>query len=110
MNDDKTFINFLGNISVINNCNHIKNINNKNSTHWIIDSGKGINLTNDHGNLKNINVKNKSIIYPNSNIDIVEYVYSYIGYFKNNKFTMSDVHYASNIKNNLISTHSILDN
>jgi len=32
------------------------------------------------------------------------------GNFKNNKFTLSDVHYASNIKNNLISTHSILNN
>ena len=54
MNDDETYINFLGNISVINNFNHIKNINNENSTHWIIDSGTGINLTNDYGNLKKI--------------------------------------------------------
>ena len=44
INDDETYINFLGNISVINNCNNIKNINNKNSTHWIRDSGTGINL------------------------------------------------------------------
>ena len=30
--------------------------------------------------------------------------------FKNNKFILSNVYYSSNIKNNLISTHSILKN
>ena len=70
-----------------------------------------INLTNGYKNLKNINnIKNKSIVYPNENLDTIEYVGTYEGNFKNNKFTLSDVHYASNIKNNLISTHSILNN
>ena len=33
---------------------------------------------------------------------------TYNGKFKNSKFKLSNVHYAPNIKNNLISTHHIL--
>jgi len=40
-------IDFTGNISVIQNFNDTIIKNNTNSTYWIIDSGTGINLTNN---------------------------------------------------------------
>jgi len=42
---DEVYINFTGNISVIQNCNNTTIKNNTNSTHWIIDSVTDINLT-----------------------------------------------------------------
>jgi len=80
-------------------------------THWIIDSGTGISLTNDIKNLHYTSrVNNKNIIYPNGKIDEIKQIGNYIGKFNNNDFTLSNVYYTSNIQNNLISTHSILDN
>ena len=54
-NEDEVYIDFTGSISVIQNCNYTTINNNNNSTHWIIDSGTGINLTNNINNLNNIN-------------------------------------------------------
>jgi len=99
-------------ISVIrNNSTTIKN--NTNSTHWIIDSGTGINLINNISylnNLNKVNNKNKNIIYPNGNLDKVENVGTYNGNFKNDDFVPSNVYYTSDILNNLIFTYSILKN
>jgi len=59
-NEDEVYIDFTGSISVIQNCNYTTINNNNNSTHWIIDSGTGINLTNNINNSNNINkVNNK---------------------------------------------------
>ena len=81
-------------------CNNLKT-NNKYTT-WIIDSGTGLNLTNNINQLNNIqNSNDKTIIYPNCSG-------TYFGSFKNNKFKLSNVHFAPNIKINLISTHRIL--
>jgi len=41
------YIDFTGNISVIQNCNNTNIKNDINFTYWIIDSGTGINLTNN---------------------------------------------------------------
>ena len=107
-NDD--YINFTGNISVLKNnikCNNLKT-NNKYTT-WIIDSGTGLNLTNNINQLNNIqNSNDKTIIYPNGTTDKINCSGTYYGSFKNNKFKLSNVHFAPNIKNNLISTHHIL--
>ena len=85
-NENEVYIDFTGNISVIQNCNYTT-INNNNSTHWIIDSGTGIILTNNINNLSNINkVNNKNIIYPNGDLEKVENVVTYNGKFKNNDF------------------------
>jgi len=51
-----------------------------------------------------------NIIYPNGNLDEIKHIETYKGKFKNNIFILSNVYYASNNKNNLISTHSILKN
>ena len=104
------YINFTGNISVLQNnikCNNLKT-NNKYTT-WIIDSGTGLNLTNNINQLNNIqNSNDKIIIYPNSTTDKINCSGTYYGSFKNNIFKLSNVHFAPNIKNNLISTHHIL--
>ena len=82
-----------------------------NTYHWNIDSGTGINLTNELNDLKYKNdINNKNIIYPNGKLDKIKCKGTYNGKFKNNKFIVSNVYYASNIKNNIISTHSILKN
>ena len=109
--EDEVYINFTGNISVIQNCSNTTIKNYINSTYWIIDSGTGINITNNKNNLNNLSkINNKNIIYPNGNLDKVKNVSTYKGKFKNNNFVLSNVYYASNIQNNLISTHSILEN
>ena len=46
-NEDEVYIDYTVNISVIQNCNNTTIKNNTNSTHWIIDSGPDINLTNN---------------------------------------------------------------
>ena len=44
-----------------------------NTYHWNIDSGTGINLTNELNNLKNKNdINNKNIIYPNGKLDRIK--------------------------------------
>jgi len=110
-NEDEVYFDFTGNILVIQNCNYTTINNNNNSTHWMINSSTGINLTNNINNLNNLNkINNKNIIYPNGDLDKVENVGTYNGKFKNKDFILSNVYYASNIQNNLISTHSILKN
>jgi len=70
-----------------------------NTYHWNIDSGTGINLTNELNNLKNKNdINNKNIIYPNGKLDRINCKGTYNGKFKNNKFILSNVYYASNTK------------
>jgi len=77
---------------------NIKNNTNDNPTRWIIDSGIGINLTNEVNNLKNKNdVNNKNITYPNDKLGKIKSKVTYNGKFKNNKFFLSNVYYASNI-------------
>jgi len=78
------YIDFTGNISLIQNCNTTEINNNNNSTHLINDSGTGINLTKSINNLNNLNkVNNIYIIYPNGDLDKVENVDIYNGKFKN---------------------------
>ncbi|KAL6635599.1 ankyrin repeat-containing domain protein [Neocallimastix sp. 'constans'] len=73
-----------------------------------IDSGTGLNLTNNINQLNNIqNSNDKTIIYPNGTTDKINCSGTYYESFKNNKFKLSNVHFAPNIKNNLISTHYI---
>eukprot|EP00833_Pecoramyces_ruminatium_P016099 jgi/Orpsp1_1/1190131/evm.model.d7180000076770.1 len=117
LNEDETFITFSSaNVNVIENCNNIKNENtnnyknkNKSKNHWIIDCGTGINISNDLNSLKNINkVKDKLIIYPNGNSEKINDAGVYNGKFKENDLKISEVHYAPNIINNLLSTHYIL--
>jgi len=70
---DETYINFTGSISVIENCNNTNFKKENKYTHWIIDSGTGINLTNELNNLKNKNdINNKNIIYPNGKLDRIK--------------------------------------
>jgi len=77
-------------------------------TTWIKDSGTGLNLTNNINQLNNIqNSNDKTIIYPNGTTDKINCSGTYYESFKNNKFKLSNVHFAPNIKNNLISTHYI---
>ncbi len=109
------YVYFAGNINMENNLNNIENEksynkNIKNSSHWIIDSGTGINLTNNLETLSDIkNIKNKLIIYPNGVKDKIIYSGTYNGDMNNNKFKLTNVYYAPKIKNNLISTHHILN-
>ena len=74
-NEDEIYIDFTGNILIIQNCNSTATKNNTNFIHWIIDSGTGINLNNNINNLNILNkVNNKYIIYPNVDLDKVENV------------------------------------
>jgi len=104
------YLNFVGNVINTNNKNTNK-LNIDNSTHWIIDSGTAINLSNDINNLNNItNVNNKSIVYPNGVIDKINCKGVYNGHLNNSPFILSNVHYSPNLKNNLVSTHHFLQN
>jgi len=97
-NKNEVYIDFTGNILIIQNCNYTTINNNNNSTHWIIDSGTGINLTNSINNLNYINkVNNKNIIYPTGDSDKVENVGTYNCKFKNKDFILSNVYFTCQI-------------
>ena len=72
-NEDVVYIDFTESILIIQNCKKTTINNITNFTHWIIDSGIGINLTNNINNLNDLNkVNNKNITYPNGNLDKTE--------------------------------------
>eukprot|EP00833_Pecoramyces_ruminatium_P016113 jgi/Orpsp1_1/1190145/evm.model.d7180000076896.1 len=79
------------------------------NTFWIIDSGTGINLT-CNKNLTDIReVNDRRITYANGSSENIKFMGKYSGKIKDKNFTITDVYYAPNIKNNLISTSHILD-
>jgi len=104
--EENTNVGFSGNIMV----NSITQTTKENAnTEWIIDSGCPINLTNEIKKLKNTkNIKNKSITYPNGKSEKIKKVGKYIGVFDNDSLKLSNVYYADNIKNNLLSTHYLV--
>ena len=109
---DEIFIGFSGNINVNAVFNNIPIFNQKKEpTKWIIDSGTSLNLTKkekDPDDTKIVN--NKFITYPEGKSDKIVKVRTYNGAIKNFDFTLSKVHYAPNIKNNLILTHYLVRN
>ena len=80
------------------------------STSWIIDSGTAINLIKDCNKLTNVKeIEERTITYANGTTEIIKYVGMYKGEYKNKIFSIPNVYFASNIKNNLISTNHILN-
>ena len=64
-------------------------------TTWIIDSGTGLNLTNNINQLNNIqNSNDKTIFYPNGTIDKINCSATYYGSFKiiNSNYQMFILH------------------
>jgi len=80
------------------------------STSWIIDSGTAINLIKDCNKLTNVKeIEERTITYANGTTEIIKYVGMHKGEYKNKFFSIPNVYFASNIKNNLISTNHILN-
>jgi len=110
--EDEIFTEFSGNINV-NAVSKDTSIFNqkKEPTRWIIDSGTSLNLTKEEKDLDDTKiVNNKIITYPDGKSDKIVKVGTYNGTIKNFDFKLSKVHYAPNIKNNLISTHYLVRN
>jgi len=112
LSEDEIFTGFSGNINVNTVFNDKPIINQKKEpTRWIIDSDTSLNLTKEEKDLDDTkNVNNKFITYPDGKSDKIVKVGTYNGAIKNFDFKLSKVHYAPNIKNNLISTHYLVRN
>eukprot|EP00833_Pecoramyces_ruminatium_P000911 jgi/Orpsp1_1/1174943/evm.model.c7180000052037.1 len=79
-------------------------------TTWIVDSGTAINIIGNINKLVNVNpVGTRSVTYANGNSEPINQIGTYKGTYNHNEFSITDVYYAQNIQNNLISTNHFLD-
>ncbi len=104
--NNKNFeVNYLSNESNQNDSTYINN-----TSCWILDSGASIHITNNVKQLHDVTKCNESIKLPNGKSILSKCKGNFTGLINNNKITLTNVYFAPDIRKNLISISSLLNN
>jgi len=80
----------------------------KDLTHWILDSGASINITNNLNNLSNLRTCKENITLANDQVITTQFIGDLEGFITNHKITIKDVYYSNKINNNLLSVGKLI--